>query len=85
VRRDEVILLDIARSARAIQTFVQGLDKESFLDDYKTQSAVLYQILVIGEAVKRLSREFRSHHPNIPWSLISGMRDMLIHGYDIVD
>ncbi|MBM3335482.1 DUF86 domain-containing protein [Candidatus Sumerlaeota bacterium] len=83
--RDELTLLDIARAARAIRTFVQGLDKEGFLKDYKSQSAVLYQILVIGEAVKRLSPEFREHHPEIPWSLIAGMRDHLIHGYDLVD
>lgn len=85
MRRDETALLDIARAARAIQIFVQGLDKQTFLDNYKTQSAVLYQIVVIGEAVKRLSQEFRSHHLEIAWSLMSGMRDILIHGYDIVD
>ncbi len=85
MRRDETILLDIARAARAVRTFVQGLDKDSFINDYKTQSAVLYQIIVIGEAVKRLSQEFRNNQPQIPWSLIAGMRDVLIHGYDIVD
>lgn len=51
----------------------------------KTQSAVLYQLIVIGEAVKRLSIELRQHHPEIPWALMAGMRDYLVHGYDIVD
>ena len=41
--------------------------------------------MVIGEAVKRLSLEFRASHSSIPWSDIAGMRDHLIHGYDIVD
>ena len=41
--------------------------------------------MVIGEAVKRLSPEFRQAHMDIPWSAIAGMRDHLIHGYDIVD
>lgn len=85
MQRDEPILLDIAKAARSVQTFIQGFDKESFLKDYKTQSAVLYQIVVIGEAVRRLSREFRDHHPEIPWPLIAGMRNILIHGYDVVD
>jgi uncharacterized protein with HEPN domain len=40
---------------------------------------------VIGEAVKRLSEEFRARHPEIPWARIAGMRDKLIHQYDAVD
>jgi len=83
--RDESTLLDIAKAARAILTFVQGLQKEDFLEDFKTQSAVLYQLIVIGEAVKRLSFEFRKQHPDIPWAAMAGMRNHLIHGYDVVD
>ena len=51
----------------------------------KTQSAVMHQLLIIGEAVKRLSAEFRDTHPAIPWSQIAGLRDILIHHYDRVD
>jgi uncharacterized protein with HEPN domain len=40
---------------------------------------------VIGEAVKRLSPSFRERYPILPWSLMAGMRDHLIHGYDAVD
>jgi len=68
-----------------VVSFVQDMSKAVFLDDYKTQSAVLYQLIVMGEAVKHLSSEFRAQHTEIPWSLIAGMRDHLIHGYDIVD
>lgn len=35
--------------------------------------------------MKRLSEDFRSQHPVVPWSLIAGMRNHLIHGYDMVD
>jgi len=44
--RDEGTLLDIAQAARAILTFVQGLHREDFLEDVKTLSAVLYQLIV---------------------------------------
>lgn len=83
--RDEGALLDVAKAARAVLTFTQGLQREQFLEDFKTQSAVLYQMIVIGEAVKRLSFELRRRHPEIPWAPMAGMRDHLIHGYDIVD
>jgi uncharacterized protein with HEPN domain len=85
MQRDEATLLDIAEAARLVTHFVQDMSKAVFLDDYKTQSAVLYQLIVMGEAVKRLSSEYRAQHTEIPWSLIAGMRDHLIHGYDIVD
>ena len=83
--RDEATLLDLERAARLIIEFTRGMDAEDFLDDVKTQSAVLHQLLVLGEAVKRLSPAFRGRYPSIPWALIAGMRDNLIHEYDTVD
>lgn len=85
MQRDDATLLDIAKAARLVSSFIAGMTKESFLDDIKTQSSVLYQLAVIGEAVKRLSQEFRARHPDVPWQLIAGMRDHVIHGYDVVD
>lgn len=46
---------------------------------------MLYQISVIGEAVKRLSEPFPTQHPSIPWPQMAGMRNKVIHGYDTVD
>jgi len=83
--RDEAILLDIAKAARLALEFARGLDQDAFLEDLKTQSAVSHQLMVLGEAVKRLSDEFCRKHPEIPWRQIAGMRDRLIHGYDVVD
>jgi uncharacterized protein with HEPN domain len=83
--RDEAVLLDIVRAAKLVLKFREGMDKAGFTDDLKTQSAVLHQLMVMGEAVKRLSAEFCARHPKVPWMLMAGMRDKLIHGYDIVD
>jgi uncharacterized protein with HEPN domain len=83
--RDDIVLRDIVNAAQQIAMFVEGFEENTFIEDWKTRSAVLYQLTVIGEAVKRLSGEFRSSHPQIPWSLMAGMRDHLIHSYDLVD
>ena len=85
MQRDEVVIQDIVGAARLVTEFVKGFDKDTFTYDWKTRSAVLYQLTVIGEAVKRLSKEFRAEYPQIPWTLIAGMRDNLIHGYDLID
>jgi uncharacterized protein with HEPN domain len=82
---DDATLLDLANAARLIHTFIQDTTKETFFVDLKTQSAVLHQLTLIGEAVKRLSPAFRERHPILPWSLMAGMRDHLIHGYDAID
>lgn len=55
MNRDKGSLLDIVRAAEAVLLFISGLRREQFFEDIKTQSAVLYQLIVIGEAVKRLS------------------------------
>jgi len=74
-----------SRLAAWPSSFRAPASKEEFVADLKTQSAVIHQLLVIGEAVKRLSPEFRAAHPEIPWKLIAGTRDKLIHFYEGVD
>jgi uncharacterized protein with HEPN domain len=83
--RDEAHLLDILKAARLAIEFKGEARKTEFMVDAKTQSAVLHQLMVIGEAVKRLSPDFRSAHPEVPWRLIAGTRDKLIHFYEGVD
>ena len=83
--RDDATLLDIVQACQLATDFKGEIDKKIFLDDLKTQSAILHQLLLLGEATKRLSLEFRSAHPDIPWGKMAGMRDKLIHDYDEVD
>jgi uncharacterized protein with HEPN domain len=83
--RDDAHLLDILRAAQLAIEFKGPAEKAEFVVDAKTQSAVLHQLLIIGEAVKRVSPEFRAAHPEVPWKLIAGTRDKLIHFYEGVD
>lgn len=52
MQRDEVVIQDIVNAAQLVVEFVKGFDKETFIYDWKTRSAVLYQLTVVGEAVK---------------------------------
>jgi len=83
--RDDATLLDIRYAAERIVEFGEGLSADDFRADTKTLSAVLYQIAILGEAVKRLSPEMRAAHPDIRWKDAAGMRDHVMHGYDKVD
>jgi uncharacterized protein with HEPN domain len=85
MQRDEATLLDILQAARLAQEFTAGLDKDELLDDRLLQSSVLYQLVVLGEGVRRLSDAFRQANGEMPWRQIAGMRDHVVHGYDAVD
>lgn len=82
---DQASLFDIRDAALAIGEFLQDIDHDKFIEDRKTQSAVIHQLLIIGEAVKRLSEELRANQTEIPWPLIARTRDILIHHYEGVD
>ena len=83
--RDSASLLDIDRAAQLILEFAQGLEKLELAANLEKQSAILYQIVILGEAVKQLSTDFRNQHPEVPWREIAGMRDILAHQYDRVE
>ncbi len=83
--RNAASLHDIAAACRKIGTFIAQMSRRAFRADEKTQSAVIHQILTIGEATKRLSGEFREQHAEVPWALLARTRDILIHHYEGVD
>ena len=84
--KDDSIYIDhILNSINRILDYISGKDRESFEADLVTQDVVVRQLEIIGEATKRVSKAFRSKHPEIPWSDMAGMRDVLIHDYIDVD
>jgi uncharacterized protein with HEPN domain len=82
---NDAALLDVAQALRRARAFIAGYNQARFDADIEKQSAVIYQLMVAGEAIKRLSPEFRAGHPGVPWRKVTGMRDVLIHAYDQID
>lgn len=83
--RDAGYLLDIFDSAPFAEDYVEGMAEEEFESDRRTRGAVIYEIMIIGEAAKKVSSAFKAAHPGIPWKEMAGMRDILIHDYRDVD
>jgi uncharacterized protein with HEPN domain len=83
--RDEATLLDILQAARLALEFKGAMGREELFEDRKIQSSILYQLVIVGEGVRRLSSDFRAQHGELPWKEIAGMRDHLVHAYDAVD
>lgn len=86
MRKDNIIYLNqILERAERILKFTKGYTEEDFLSDDKTQSAVIREFEVIGEAAKKIPDEFRAQYPQIARKLMAGMRDILIHDYEGID
>jgi uncharacterized protein with HEPN domain len=85
MQRDDATPKDLAQACDRVIRFLGAATVDGFVGDEETQSAVVHQLLIVGEATKRLSAGFRAAHPEIPWANIAGMRDRLIHAYDLVD
>ncbi|MDN7013317.1 DUF86 domain-containing protein [Methanoculleus sp. FWC-SCC3] len=77
-------VLDILEAIERIER-VSVRGREFFYDDEMAQVWVIHHLQIIGEAVRGISSEFRTANPDIPWSDIIGMRNVLIHHYFGID
>ncbi len=79
---DDERLIDIHRAASQALAFAEDRSVRDLSDEPLVLSAVLYQLTVLGEAVKRLSAAFRAGHAEIEWKKIAGARDRIVHDYN---
>jgi uncharacterized protein with HEPN domain len=78
-------LVIIREATQAMIDHASGHDRPSFEAERKSRSAVLFEIVIQGEGVKRLSLDLRNRHPAVAWAQIAGMRDRLVHSFDLID
>jgi uncharacterized protein with HEPN domain len=75
------------RMQAAAQTafdLTEGMSEAQFLADVRTQLAVTMSLVLVGEAAARISAiepGFSQNHPEIPWTRIKGMRNLIVHDY----
>jgi uncharacterized protein with HEPN domain len=65
-------------------SFVEGLDKDDFIADKRTQQAVIMSLIIMGEAATKVMdgyAEFTERHSDVPWRSMRGMRNRIEHGY----
>ena len=81
--------LDHMQQATAdVSSFVDGLNHADFLNDKRTQQAVIMNLIIIGEAATKVMERyaaFTQAHPEVPWHSMRGMRNRMTHGYFDVD
>lgn len=80
-RGNNELVEDISEATRRLEIYSQDMDYGAFLEDIKTQDAVIRNFEIIGEAAKNITDDFKEKHPDIPWKDLAGIRDKLIHHY----
>ena len=74
----------LVQVCREVSSFIDGMTRDAFMDDLKTQRAVEMTFVIIAEIADRIRSEepdlFQSL-PSVPWAQIRGMRNRLVHGY----
>jgi len=68
-------------AAIEIQQYVQSSAREDLNRDRKLVHSLVRLLEVIGEAANQVSQELRDNVPRIPWPVLVGMRNRLIHAY----
>ena len=74
----------IQQAATDACSFVDGLNQTDFLNDKRTQQAVIMSLIIIGEAATKVMDsygDFTQAHPEVPWRSMRGMRNRIAHGY----
>lgn len=72
---------DILEAIARIERYVEGMTIDDFSDDEKTIDAVIRNISVIGEAARYIPPEVRERYPQVPWTEMAGMRNIVVHEY----
>ena len=82
---DSVFLRHVLNAIRQINEYLNGINKDKFMQDKKTQDAVIRELTIIGEAVNNISEEFKNKHKSVDWPRITGLRNVVVHKYFGVD
>ena len=86
MKRNYILFLeDISERIEKINSYIDNMSYEEFVQDDKTVSACIREIEVIGEATKQIPKDITDRFNDLPWSLMAKMRDKLIHWYFEID
>ena len=83
--KDRGRLEDILEHSLNVEKLIEGYSYDEFKGDIRTYYAVMKNVEIVGEAVYMLTKDFKEAHTEVPWTVIQGMRLVLVHGYASVD
>jgi uncharacterized protein with HEPN domain len=76
---------DIAAAIEAALEYAGDMTFEEFTADRRTRDAVIRNLMTMGESVRWIPGPIRERHPNVPWTTMRGVRNVVVHEYFGVD
>ena len=83
--RNEIIVEKLIAYSRKLMDYCAGLSYEQFAADTKLVEACVFNLSQMGELANRVDSDFASAHSEIPWRLLYGLRNRIVHDYEGVN
>ena len=83
--KDKGIILQIIKRCNRIIDKILKITIEKFNNDEDLKEIICFNLFQIGELANGLSVEFLKEYDQIPWKQIIGMRNRIVHGYDLIN
>ena|SRR5215208_4610267 len=80
-RDPDLLVEDMLAAIAKVERYTSAMEQEMFRQDEKTVDAVVRNLEILGEAARQMPADFASHHPEVPWRQIAGLRNRIVHDY----
>lgn len=84
IKSDEYYIMKILENIDNIQKIMENKTKEDLEEELITNNTIVFQFINMGENISNISNEYKESKPNVPWQMIKGMRNIIVHNYENV-
>ena len=83
--RNDIIVQKLLAYSEKVIGYCEGMDYEQFSADSKLVEACVFNLSQMGELANRVEAAFAESHPQVPWRLLYGLRNRIVHDYEGVN
>lgn len=82
---DQPYIKLVKESLDKILSYINGIDRQKFLESSIIKDACLTRLIVVGEYSAKISEELKNKYPNVEWQQIKAARNFYVHMYGRVN
>ena len=83
--KNKIIVEKIIKYINKILQYTNGVEKEDFISNSMMIEACVFNLGQIGELANKIDQEFETEHSGIPWRILYGLRNKIVHDYEGVN